>query len=443
MSSLTSALARHIIGYRREEIDPRGIIVAKQCILDWFGVTLAGYNEPVAKAVRGEVVQWSKGPCSIVGSRYQVGPDAAALVNGTTSHALDYDDVRVYVGHPTVAILPAVLAVAEERRSSGMEVIRALIAGAEAAAIVGGWTNPSHYARGFHTTATVCCFGAAAAAGLLLGLDEPTMTMALGLAGTQAAGLKSMFGSMAKPFHAGKAASNGVLAARLAAAGMTAHADVFGTQQGFILTQSEAKIPSSFKPESRRGSGVAATLFKYHAACYLTHSTIDAVGRIRESGIAASAISSIEVHVPPTHLGVCNIPSPRTGLETKFSLRHTTAFAALGHDTASIATYADENARKPDIVAVRERVTVHGDHKDGTGARVVVHHVSGRAEAEVDVGIPDPDLDRQESRLQEKFSSLVSPAIGAAKTRALADAIKRFDHQEDMTAVIAQAAIPS
>ena len=120
-SSLTSALARQILGYGSEPIDLRAFIVGKQCMLDWFGVTLAGFAEPVAIAVREEARLWSHGPCTIVGSRNQVGPEAAALSNGATSHALDYDDVHRNVGHPTVAILPAVLAVAEERKSTGAD----------------------------------------------------------------------------------------------------------------------------------------------------------------------------------------------------------------------------------------------------------------------------------------------------------------------------------
>lgn len=231
MASLTSALASHLIRYRSEKIDPQGVIVGKQCILDWFGVTIAGYNEPAARIVRGEMLRWSKGRSTIVGSSCQVGADVAALVNGTISHALDYDDVSMGAGHQTVAILPAVLAMAEELRCTGSQALRAFITGAEATSIIGRWVMPSHYARGFHATGTVCCLGAAAAAGLLLGLDEQQMVTALGLAGTQAAGLKSMFGFMAKPFHAGKAASNGVIAARLAAAGLTSHLDVFGAKQ--------------------------------------------------------------------------------------------------------------------------------------------------------------------------------------------------------------------
>src|SRR4029078_11422689 len=176
-------------------------------------------------------------------------------------HALDYDDVHPLIGHPTAAILPAVLAIAETTGCSGLDVLRASIAGHEAPGFVGSLVMRSHYERVFHATATLGSFGAAAAAGLLLDLAAGQMAVALGLAGTQAAGLKSMFGTMAKPFHAGRAAANGVLAARLAARGFTANAGGLEDAQGFVATQGDAD-PAAEKPLPRPGSLVVGTLFK-------------------------------------------------------------------------------------------------------------------------------------------------------------------------------------
>jgi 2-methylcitrate dehydratase PrpD len=348
------------------------LTVAKQCILDWFGVTLAGQDEPVARLLRDEIATNVRGQSSIVGSTFKCAVADAALINGATSHALDYDDVHPLIGHPTAAILPAALAVGEAEGRTGMEILRAFIAGYDAAAYVGSLVMPSHYDRGFHATATLGSFGAAAAAGVLMNLDDAQMAIALGLAGTQAAGLKSMFGSMAKPFHAGKAAANGVLAARLAARGFTAHPGVLEVAQGFIATQSDglargdAQLP-------RPGSMIVETLFKYHAACYLTHSTIEAISALRrQSSLSGSDVAAIDVHVPSGHLAVCNISAPRTGLETKFSLRHTAALAACGEETAAIQTYSDQNAVASVLTAVRDCVTIHGDRPPGMDAHVVI-----------------------------------------------------------------------
>lgn len=429
---ITRGLARHILSYRDGDLDAAARAVAKHCILDWFAVTLAGLDEPVARILRQEVAGGSVGKASIIGTALRCAPADAALVNGTASHALDYDDVHLtMLGHATVATLPAVLALAETEGASGEKVLRAFVAGVEAAVYVGSLVMPEHYDHGFHATVTLGTFGAAAASGLLLGLDEMQLAMALGLAGTQAAGLKSMFGTMAKPLHAGKAAANGVLAARLAKRGMTANPDVLETAQGFIATHHDGSALRDVALP-RRGAAIVDTVFKYHAACYLTHSTMEAVAELRDRhALAASDMAAIDVHIPPGHLSVCNIPAPRTGLETKFSLRHTAAFAAAGIDTAAIATYSDAAAHDPTLIAVRDRVTVHGDLAPGTAAAVTIRTGSGACFAfETDVGIPDRDLARQDARLTAKFHSLTTPVIGSERASRLLGNIDALDHAD-------------
>ena len=425
----TRDLAWHILSYAEASIDAKAVRVAKHCILDWFAVTLAGYDEPVARILREEIVPQSRGGASIVGAASRCSPVDAALINGTTSHGLDYDDVHItMLGHPTVSILPAVLALAETEGASGEAALRAFIAGYEAAVVIGGLVMPWHYEHGFHATATLGSFGAAAAAGVLLKLDHNQMAMALGLAGTQAAGLKSMFGTMAKPLHAGKAAANGVFAARLAKRGFTANPNVLETAQGFAATQGDRPIPDVLEFPAR-GTTVLDTLFKYHAACYLTHSTIEAVAQLcGANSLAPAQIAAIDVHVPDGHLRVCNIPSPRTGLEIKFSLRHTAALAAAGIDTARIDTYSDAMADDPVLVELRERVAVFGDHPAGTGAAVIIRKQDGGVlELDADVGVPDRDLDRQTARLAAKFQSLAEPVIGLVRTQRLRAAVDALD----------------
>jgi branched-chain amino acid transport system permease protein len=420
MSDLTSQLARHVCAYRNAKLDDRALTVAKQCVLDWYGVLLAGMREPVSEILRTEIAPTSLGSASIVGTELHCAPADAALINGATAHALDYDDVHPLIGHPTAAIFPAALAIGEAQGRSYSEVLRAFIAGYEAAAFVGSLVMRSHYDRGFHSTGTLGSFGAAAAAGLLMDLDETQMTVALGLAGTQAAGLKSMFGTMAKPFHAGRAASNGVLAAQLAARGFTAGMDVLESNQGFVVSQSDGK-PERGGDLPEFGSIIVDNLFKYHAACYLTHSSIEAVKSLRDQlSIDGKDMAAIEVHVAAGHLTVCNIVEPKSGLQTKFSLRHTAALAACGKDTAAVPTYSDENAVDPSLVAIRNRVTVHGDRAPGQDAHVAITTTGGqRAEATVDVGNPVRDLTLQERRLSEKFNSLAVAAIGSERANSL------------------------
>jgi 2-methylcitrate dehydratase PrpD len=189
----------------------------------------------------------------------------------------------------------------------------------------------------------------------------------------------------------------------------------------------------------RPGSLVVGTLFKYHAACYLTHSSIEAIKLLRRQlAFSGSDLASIDLHVAPGHLSVCNIASPRSGLETKFSLRHTAALAACGKDTAAIQTYSDDNARDATLTAVRERVTVHGDRSAGRDAHVVVKTSGGQtAEANFDVAIPDRDLERQGERLAAKFHSLADPVIGAERAGMLQHKIAGLDEDDDIHVLMA------
>ena len=381
------------------------ITCAKHAILDWMGVTYAGLSEPLSLKLRECLAHG--GPSSIIGTRLSASAHDAALINGATSHALDYDDVNI-IGHPTAPILPAVLAVGEARDATGEDIILAFIAGYEAAAYIAKVAMPSHYARGFHSTGTLGTFGAAAGVARLLGLNTELTAHALGLAGTQAAGLKSMFGTMAKPFHARKAASNGVLAATLAAKGYQSRHDVLESEQGFLHTQCDADTTPLQAGEF--GENIRENFFKFHAACYLTHSTMEALKQIlREQTVTPDIIDSVTLHVPEAHLSVCNIQEPSTGLECKFSLRQCAAFILGGYDTAAITTYSDENANRGDLVELRQKVNVIGDLKPGTQAAATISTSQGQSfDAISDVGIPSPDINDQEEALLKKFNSLTN-----------------------------------
>ena len=229
-------------------------MLARQCVLDYYGVALAGADDPLVAMLLEEFAEAGGNPqASLIGHSARLPALPAALVNGAIGHALDYDDVNLAMpGHPSVAILPGLLALAEQRRSSGREVIAAFVAGYETACRIGSALRPGHYDLGFHATGTVGCFGAAAACARLLNLDAEATARALGIAGTQASGLKSQFGTMCKPFHAGKASQNGLLAARLAARGFSSRPDLVECEQGFALTHGP-----DFRPESgaRRAVG--------------------------------------------------------------------------------------------------------------------------------------------------------------------------------------------
>src|SRR5689334_11557794 len=280
---VTRELAQRAASLRYDELPLDVRRWARHCVLDWLGVTLAGAREELSQILAADAAEQGGTPLArLIGRDAIVPTQQAALVNGAASHALDYDDVNMTLGgHPTVAVLPAVLALCEARGANGAALIAAFVAGYETLCRVGALVAPGHYARGYHATGTVGGFGAAAACAHLLGLDAAGTATALGIAGTQAAGLKSMFGTMCKPLHAGKAAQNGLLAASLAARGFTSRGDVLECPQGFAATQTPDFRPAAILDDPPPGFHVLNNLFKYHAACYLTHAPIECARRLR------------------------------------------------------------------------------------------------------------------------------------------------------------------
>jgi 2-methylcitrate dehydratase PrpD len=425
---------------------PDALRIVRHCLLDWLGVTLAGAAEPAAAILLEELhSEGSGGPCTIIGSCERLGARAAALANGTASHVLDYDDVNIALpGHPSVAVIPGLLALAEQRGASGQEFAVAFAAGYDVACRLGAILSPGHYAAGFHPTGTIGSVGAAAACGRLLGLDLATMAACLGIASTQAAGLKGLFGTMCKPLHAGKAASNGILAARLAARGFASRPDAIECEQGFAPTHSRDFHPERDREDREPGHWLRSNLFKYHAACYLTHAPIDVISGLRRSHrFAPGDVARVEITVHESCAGVCHIPSPTTGLEAKFSLRATAAMALRGDDTSGLYAFTDEKVNDPELVALRDRVEVgFSPVGEMTQASVSIHmKAGGLLHAQGDSGRPAVDLDEQERRLCAKFLALATPVLGLDRAERLRGLALKLDSLPDVGVLAAAAAL--
>src|SRR3954468_7715014 len=410
-SALTRTLAERACAVTYDALPEPVRALARQCVLDYYGVALAGADDPLSTILLDELVEAGGATqASVIGHKARLPALSAALVNGAIGHALDYDDVNLAMpGHPSVAILPGLIALAEQRRSSGREIIAAFVAGYETACRIGMALRPGHYNLGFHATGTVGAFGAAAACAHLLGLDAEATARALGIAGTQAAGLKSQFGTMCKPFHAGKASQNGLLAARLASRGFSSHPDLVECEQGFALTHGPDFNPEAALATPPNGFHIFSNLFKYHAACYLTHGPIECARQIRERhGVKPNEIARITLSLDKSCDRVCNIPAPTDGLEAKFSLRQTVAMALSGIDTASLDAYSAATANDPDLMALRDKVAL--DFQDGwpqAAAEIEVALTDGSVtRASHDAGIPSSDIAGQRERLVAKFGAL-------------------------------------
>ncbi len=442
MTGLTASLVARARAIRYDALPEEVRALTRQCVLDTLGCALAGTSDELTRILLAELAEDGGTPgATVIGHKTRLPAIPAAMMNGTSGHALDFDDVNMAMpGHPSVAVLPGLLALAETKGGSGAEVIAAFVAGYETACRVGRLIAPGHYdGLGFHATATVGCIGAAAACAHLLGLDDARFATAIGIAATQAAGLKSMFGTMCKPLHAGAAAANGLRAARLAARGFTSRTDALECAQGFARTHSPDFNEDGALVEPSSGFYIRRNLFKYHAACYLTHAPIEAARSLREQHrLTPERIESARLTLNEACDRVCNIPAPTTGLQSKFSLRQTVAMALSGVETGALASYSEAGATDPRLIAMRERVEIdfvpRGPH---TQAELQLTLTDGTVlTARHDLGVPASDVAEQGRRIEAKFAALAEPVIGA-RAGELAGLVARLDTQASIGPMMA------
>ncbi|WPG41073.1 MmgE/PrpD family protein [Variovorax sp. EBFNA2] len=448
-TSLTSALVARARSIAQTPLRDDMRELARQCVLDWVGVTLAGSREPLVRLLRAQAREdGGNAVATLVGDGSSASVRQAALINGAAGHAIDYDDANVAAqGHVTAAVLPAALAIAEARGLGGDALLRAFAAGYEITGMVGQYVGRAHYELGFHGTSTMGSFGAAYAASTLMALDADATAVALGIAGTQAGGQKAQFGTMCKPFHAGKAAENGVVGAQLAARGFTGRADLLEAPQGFGAATTPTPDAKAAVATPAGGSHLHHNLFKYHSACYGTHAAIEAVSAIaRQHGLTPSDIECIEIDVESGAQRMCDIRAPRTGLEAKFSIRLNAALAIAGEDTSAPATYSDATAQRADLIALRDRVSVRfmpaGWPYMLAEARVRTR--DGRDLAmRYDSGIPDTDLRRQRMKLERKFMALTVPIVGIRHAQTILRALAEIEKIEDIGSLMSMLKQPS
>ena len=402
--------------------------MARFSLFDWMVVARAGADQPLCRIIREFVESEGGRPsASVVGALNAVPTRAAALANGTISHALDYDDTHfAHVAHPSVAIMPAALAAAEEVNASASDVVDAFLIGAEASCRVGMTLGRGHYLRGFHQTATSGAFGATVAAGRIFGLTDTQMRHALGLVSTRASGLKSQFGTMGKPFNAGIAAANGIEAASLARLGFDSCDDGLFGPQGFVETHSDEPAYLDVWENPALGVFIFEDVkYKLHACCHGTHAMIEALAETRrQNDIAADRIDSIRLRVNPRWLTVCDIKKPRTGLEVKFSYGLLAAMVLRGVSTSADDAYTDALCGDPALLALSQRVVVTGDETvSDTATSGVITLIGGDV---IDIA---HDLSARLSTdlLQRGLRSKAQALIGEAMAETLWAAMARLD----------------
>ena len=389
--------------------------MARLSLFDWMVVSLAGADQPLSDIIRNFVAaEGGVEIAAVTGGSMRLPARAAALANGTISHALDYDDTHfAYIGHPSVAIFPAALAAAEEMKGSADDVIDAFLLGAEATCRIGMVLGRDHYDAGFHQTATSGAFGATIAAARLYRLDRSAIRTALGLVSSRASGLKSQFGTMGKPFNAGAAAANGIEAASLARLGFTASHDAFAGPQSFLnahhAIHDGSKQIADWSFENFLFSSVS---HKLHACCHGTHAMIEALLLLcANSTFLADDLREIRVEIAPRWQNVCDIKAPSTGLEIKFSYAFLAAMVLRGIDLAAYESYLDRHCNDADLVALADKVTVVGNDKIAdSAARVTIYSTDDDTRSQ-DFDLLTPiDPAHLSTRLQAKATALIGGA---------------------------------
>lgn len=390
-------------------------------LIDWAACAIAGASEPVSGILRRHVAGEGSGATLVGGGT--AAASRAAFANGTTSHALDYDDTHfAHIGHPSVAVIPAALAIAEGIGATMEALTDAALIGAEASIRTGVWLGRGHYETGFHQTATAGAIGATVAACRLLKLSEAQTITALSLAATRASGLKSQFGTMGKPMNAGLAAETGVEAARLAASGMTSTELGLSGPQGFGPTHHGAADETGFQTMGDLWL-METVSHKFHACCHGLHAALDALESLRDK-VDPAKLDAVVITTNPRWLNVCNIAEPRSRLEAKFSYRLTAAMTLSGLETGAITTYTDAICHDAGLISIRDKVRVETDETmPETAAQVTLLSGNNAIDARHELNAPMP-FDIRRAKIETKARALLGEAravavIGAVRETSL------------------------
>jgi 2-methylcitrate dehydratase PrpD len=357
--AVTQMLAQKLAEAKYDDLPEAVRKEARRSLLNWTGCAIGGsQHETVTIAVAALSPFAGPAQAGLLGRPERLDIMNAAFVNGVSSHVFDFDDTHLKtIIHPAGPVASAILAYSEYAPVSGPDFLHALVLGIETECRLGNAVYPEHYALGWHITGTCGVFGAAAATGKLLGLDEKRMAHALGIAATQQIGLKIMFGSMTKSFHPGRAAQSGMLAALLAAKGFTSSEKALEGKDGWGGAVTTKRKWNEVLDDWGTRYEAALNTYKPFACGIVTHPAIDGIIQLRnEHKLAADQIDSIKLDVHPLVLSLTGKTDPQVGLEGKFSIYHIVA-AALVEGKAGEKQFSDRAVRDPALTALRRKVT--------------------------------------------------------------------------------------
>jgi 2-methylcitrate dehydratase PrpD len=429
---------------------------ARSAVYDTVACMVAGAGDEGTARLRNIAASWGAGPATVVGATSAAAAPWAAMVNGMATHVLDYDDnVHYAMTHPSAVILPALLALAEEIDASGRQVLEAWIVGLEVQVAIGLGINRLHYDNGWHATSTVGTIGAAAACGRLLGLDAEKMRNAISFGVSMASGVKAQFGTMAKPFHAGMAAKNAVIAAQLAAGGMDASPEPIDAHYGFR--------PLYAGPASRGWEGLLDQLGKplavekyglepkFYPCCAGSHRAVDGLFELREKhGFTADDVAEIVTLVGWGNASSLMYPRPTQEMEARFSMEYTIA-VALRDGRLVLSDFTPEAVRRPEILRLLPLVKMEThDRGDAEGpaerkpARITVKLKNGTVlETSVQHARGTKYRPFTAAELDEKFRDCVEGFVPAAAYAALQQGLRNFESLTSIRPVMKHLRFPA
>jgi len=363
----TKQLSEFVTRLKYDMLTKEIVEIAKNAFLDCFGVTLAGLNTIVGEKIVKYVKEIGGNPrATVLGTKFRTSVQNAALANGVMAHALDYDDITPNMaGHPSCTIVPILLALGEDLRISGKDLITAYVAGFEIETRINLGVMDEHYKKGWHNTATIGTIGAAATAAKLLKLDTENIQVAFGISFSMLAGLKRNFGTMTKPLHVGNAAQNGLAAASLAKEGFTAQKNLLEDHGGFCEVYcGEGKYNlerivtnlNSLDSYTIINPGIG---FKKYPSCYGTHQALDAMfSLMKENNIVPEQIEEVKCETSESSYSCVDYEDPKTGLEGKFSFQYCLARVLLDRKLG-IAEFTNEKVREANVQKIMKKVKVY------------------------------------------------------------------------------------
>jgi 2-methylcitrate dehydratase PrpD len=444
-AAVTAALASFVVKSRYADIPVAVRHEAARALLNWLGCALgAARHETIDYAIAALQPFFGAPQAAILGRGERADILHAALINGISSHVLDFDDTHARAVHPSAPVLPAILALAEWRKFSGAQLVHAFILGVDAEVRIGLSVFPEHYVAGWHITGTAGVFGAAAAAGKLLGLNEQQMAWALGIAATQSSGLREMFGTMCKSFHPGHAAQSGLAAALLAQQNFTSSERAIEAPNGFGHVLSTKFDPAAITGDLGRRYELSSNMYKPYACGLVVHASIDGCVELRrEHNLKPEDIERVELRVWPMVLELTGNKRPQTGLEGKFSIYHAAAVALI-YGAANESEFSETVVRDSRVSALRDRVSVTTDAAVGKlEAHVTIHLRNGTVlKRHVPHALGTVQRPMSDADLESKFRGLAAEVLPAAQIDETVRLCWKAAELEDAGA-IARAAVPA